>query len=144
MPFAPTSPPGFLSPAAFPYAPPFPANDVPFPPGSPYLVARLTGSLSATTATVHVQNPTNPGDAICVMLGITGSAVTPVSVTDTQGNAYSLNVSYVAGNYGCNAIAVNANPLTATDTITITWSASVYQVGIVLGCPAAKIGRAHV
>jgi hypothetical protein len=135
------SPPGFLSPAAFPYQPPFPANDVPFPAGSPYLVARLTGAIAfGTTATIHVQNPTNPGDAICVMLGITGAAVTPVSVTDTQGNAYSLNVNYAGGNYGCNAIAVNANPLTAADTITITWSASAYQVGVVLGCPAASLG----
>jgi hypothetical protein len=140
----PPSPPGFLSPAALPFSPASPQviNDVPNPPGSPYLVAvsnfNITGD--GTTCPIPVQNPTNRGDAIVVLVGSLGNSVQPSSCTDTQGNVYSLVGVPAAGQFeGFHAIAVNTNPLTAADTITVTWPSSVDPLAVVLGCPAGSL-----
>jgi hypothetical protein len=92
----PLSPPGFQSPAAFPYAPPFPANDVPVA-GAPYLIAQLSNTVSSVTTAIPVQNTSAAGDAIAVLVGSGGSGIPPVSCADTQGNKYLFYSSGTSG-----------------------------------------------
>ena len=86
----PPPPPGFLSPAALPFTPAAPQviNDVPVP-GAPYFAARGQSADAVQVITIPVQNPTGATDTI-VVAATTGNSGgnAPVSVTDTQGNAY--------------------------------------------------------
>jgi hypothetical protein len=134
----PLSPPGFQSPAAFPYAPPFPANDVPVA-GAPYLIAQLSNTVSSVTTAIPVQNTSAAGDAIAVLVGSGGTGIPPVSCADTQGNKYLSYSSGTSGQGVFHFIAVNSNPLTPADTITVTWASATAGFGTVLGCKSSLI-----
>lgn len=114
-------PPGFLSPAAFPfqngqYALP---NEAPPTGVVPYLVTQ--GIISGTSLTMQVRVQTSPGDTIVVNVGLP-FGVTSASCVDTRGNFYSL-VNYSNLNYfAMQFVAQNVSQLSsgAGDTITLT------------------------
>lgn len=135
------APPGFLSPAAFPFPNgPFGLpNDAPVP--HPYFVGYVSKHVSTNTVTAQVQNPTNPGDAIVLALFWHTAFGSVTSCTDTQGNIYSLVNSNSGNPVDSVLVAQNTKPLTAADSVTITFSASnsnQLQV-FIIGCSASLL-----
>jgi hypothetical protein len=138
----PISPPGFLSPAAFPFPNgPFGLpNDAPIEP-FPYVIG-YNAAGGANSVTVHVQNATARGDAITVLTAATHTRSSPVSCTDTQGNNYSFaEYQGTAQPEVSVLVAQNTNPLTAADSITVTFKSSDFTPGnvIAIGCSANVI-----
>jgi hypothetical protein len=142
VPFAPPSPPGFLSPAAFPFPNgPFALpNDAPPAAPQPYFVGKTLTAQGNPTTVVAVQNPTGRGDAIIVSANSSNGGPAPVSCTDTQGNAYSLAAYEPLDQSTCVYISQNSNPMTAADTITVTWKAGNGTTAIVTGCSLPALG----
>lgn len=139
------SPPGFLSPAAFPFPNgPFGLpNDAPPTTPQPYLISNASiGGVSSNTLAIPVQYPTSRGDAIAVLLEYGSGLGNTVSCIDTQGNSYSLAVAQHNQNpWNAIYVAQNSNPLTVADTITVTFSGSTSQsrITIVVGCPTGAV-----
>jgi hypothetical protein len=127
------APPGLLSPAAFPFAPPFPQNDAPAP-GVPYLIGTKVGPASASLA-LTLNTGSNAGDTIVVFTASAGTVA--VSCTDTRGNSYSLTVPSAGSSERINQFtAVNPAPLRPGDSVTVTWVTT--GVGFtVIGMPGA-------
>lgn len=139
---APLAAPGYLSPAAWDFAPAAPqaVNDAPYL-GSPYVIGVSSPTVGGVTSvTVPSDVITGTGDAIIVLTGYQGGSTQPVSVTDTQDNQYNL-AQFVAG-FRCLAICVasNPNPLGVSDSVTVTWADSFTRTVTVVGVPSAGLG----
>lgn len=134
------TPPGMLSPSAFPFTPVSPqvVNDVPVA-NAPYLIAQKVSGLSGTT--LPVQTFTNRSDAIVVSC-FGGAPTSPFGVTDTQGNEYVATTSMVNTNNTIQFVASNTNPLGSTDSITVSGTnASGRALTLIVGIPSALLGQ---
>jgi hypothetical protein len=140
----PPPPPGFLSPAAFPFpgGPCGLPNDAPPATPQPYLIGTFATNGNQTSGTITVRSPTNPNDAIVVFATAGGSGTdAPVSCTDTKGNAYSVFGKILSGDSAV-FIAQKTAALSPAngDSITFTWSVAHQILGIAVGVPASAVG----
>jgi hypothetical protein len=141
----PPAPPGFISPASAPDTPPFlpgtvnaPYNGLP----APYFVAAGLTTVTNSSITVPVQNATSAGDAVIISLSCEGASGPVTSCTDTQGNSYGMTASSVILNPNTiQYVAQNSRPLTAADSITVTFGATDFhpKMIIITGCPAGTV-----
>jgi hypothetical protein len=103
----------------------------------PYLVGQVAVASggTATTAIVDVSHATASGDAIVLCPATTGGD-TIKQVTDSNGNSYKLVTAEANGSLaGWAYVALNAEPLTTTDTITVTYSGSSAHNVVAVGVP---------
>lgn len=92
---------------------------------NPYLVGQTQSAVSSLTYDIPVDTPTSFGDQIAVEVGTPNLAITVAGVTDTQGNSYSqITSNATQQNLALWVSSVNPNPLTETDTVTVTLSAA--------------------
>lgn len=117
--------------------------------GTPSLVQfasfQTTNADGETNSTVQFHAPTRPGDAIWVAVTVADfGGVHGISISDTQGNAYTLldqkndglpGTQTVAHFYTSNIVGDNGTP----DTITVHWSFDNYK-GILAGEIAGVTG----
>lgn len=90
------------------------------------------GGAAATSVTASVTAASSSGNAIIVTTAQATAASSPVSVTDTQGNTYTLLASLTGRDPNCAVwMASPATPLTTSDTITATWSSSGSGVSLI-------------
>jgi hypothetical protein len=114
---------------------------------------QTTGSSFATDSTVQFKAATKAGDTIWVAATVSDSVVAhTISVSDTQGNAYTLldqvndgapGTQSVAHFYAANIVGDSTKP----DTISVTWSNDNYKgvlIAEISGTTAAPLaGHAH-
>jgi len=138
--YATSLPPGFLSPAAWPFIPSAFPDDAPPVTPQPYYVASGAATGTGTTVTIGVQNPTARGDAIVVAATSSNAGGLPVSCTDSQGNIYSQVAAQAATKVSALYVAQNTIPLGTSDTITATSaSANTTRAAVALGVPATAV-----
>lgn len=97
------------------------------PPGLPGVVGTLTSSTSATAYAIPATNGSIAGNAIVVAASCSG-ATAASSVTDSQGNSYTLAKSNTTSEELQVFVSVTGNALSGTDTITVHYGSANTQV----------------
>ena len=103
--------------------------------GTPYLAGKNTPG-TAATQTAAITTATGPADAVSVHIGASAATDTITSVTDSEGNAYTLvDDSPGATAFSWHYLATGATALRTTDTVTVVFTgSSATKSVIVTGC----------
>lgn len=108
------------------------------PPGIPGVVGTLTSSTSATAYAIPATNGSIAGNAIVVAASSSGAAAA-TSVTDSQGNSYTLAKSNTTGEELQVFVSVTGNALSGTDTITVHYGSANTQVKTLAALSASNL-----
>jgi hypothetical protein len=105
--------------------------------GTPVSLGTGTGTGTSATQAMTCAVAVAVGDKVHVFVGSSTSGRVLSSVTDSQGNTYTIDRSQNTGGGSANAYIASAeitNALTTSDTITATWASSISSTRHIAAC----------